>query len=491
MPAPPDHVFLLEAAQRELAEARLSLLRNSDDGLRRSPACARLGSPEGQESLERAVREHRYSGPELALLPQQLAEVARSAVLLEGQRWLAGWSSTRVSIRSQARPPSELLSWIAQSNTFGYEPDDVLGALNAALQPHVSYCVELWERAERLAFEQRTAAEKLLPVSAPVAVAEPAEPVPAVDSAERASEWLSKTDDAARELIGWLVKRTQTPPSLSALVTALRASQLDGLARPARRFYRLAAGARKLGFERDMTARMHGEDGNSPWVPVPCCLPLSVPNDVRVVQPALDYGLLSDLAVAQGLGEGLALALVSPAIGSVLSRPLGVSVSKALGGLFLQLRAESNYLRRIDELEPEHATRAARHAALWILVRGRLAAARLCASRLPARSAQERIAQLMAAGERALGYELPRGLAAVTLLGQTNPEQDFEAIARGCELHAALRERYDVDFYLNPRVGELLRGAAARGNSLDANGFAAELSTHAGAGLARLFEILG
>jgi hypothetical protein len=278
------------------------------------------------------------------------------------------------------------------------------------------------------------------------------------------------------------------------LITALRAKQFDGLARPQRRLQRLAEGARRLGFDRDMGARMRALTADPQLLPLPNCVAVAVPEAVRVVQSSLDYGVLSELAGAQSIGEALALALVSPSVGPVLARPLGHTVSAAFGGMFLQLRAEPDYLRRVDGLDREPSRQMARHVALWIMLRVRLAAAFAYAMEQPARSSEERISQLMAAAERALGRELPAGVVALGLITHERYGQTFEAIARGCELHAALRERYDTDFYLNPRVSEVLRGAAARGNQLDAAGFVRELRPRVdttAAGIARLIELLG
>ncbi|MET0385978.1 MAG: hypothetical protein ABW321_08475 [Polyangiales bacterium] len=540
MPNHPDHAVLLEAAQRELAELRLAGLRDPTSWLSTSstPARDRLLSPEGEERLEGAVREHRYSHEELRFVPRQLAELARAAVMSEGQRWLAGWLTSRIGIGSEARSPGRLLSWLASPMPAGYSPAQILAAYDGGLVDHASFLVELVERADHAHTTQLMAAEKICQpasqpdesVAAPLLIGRGARPQPPVvpragqvappptqdpgsqlvlaegaeiaallgsetpakpTRFERAQTWLEQTDDAARELFGWLVKRVAGHPrgTLGDLVTAIRAESLDGLAPPSRRFLRLAAGARRLGFERDMTARMHGETGHVALLPFSSCVAVAVPDNVHVVQSERDMGLLSDLAVAQGLGEALGLALTSPALGSPLRRPLGESVSSAFGGLFLQLRADAGYLRAVDGFERDTAAPAARHAAFWLLLRSRLSAALLCAAERPARSTQAQVTQLMAAAERALGWELPRGLAALTLLSQL--AQPFEAITRGCELHAALRERYDVDYYMNPRVEEVLRGAAVRGNSLTAEGFASELGSDPARALPRLIELLG
>jgi hypothetical protein len=504
-----DHAQLLESAQRESAEIRVAWLRGHILGsLATRPstqsALTSLLGPEGQESLEQALREHRYSADELRWLPRQLGQLAREGVLHEGRHQLARWLATRLPVGSEARTPTELLASLADPRHSTHSPNALLRALDSAFAPHTEYLVDLYQRAEHAASSQR------IPVTRSTDSATPASPPerkiaqdpnapaaaterPSLSPVERANQWLSRTDDAARELAAWLSKRTSErgETGLGTLFTGLRASQLDGLATPQRRLFRLAEGARRLGFERDMSARMRAETSETWLIPAASCLALAVPSDVRVVQSFSEFGVLSDLAAAQGIGEALALCLVSPTLSPLLSRPVGSTVSAGFGGLFLQLRADPGYLRRVEGIDKSHAAPLGRHAALWVLLRARLAAALYCAEQLPARSAAERVSHWASAGERALGYELPPGLAALAFVSATAPQRDFEALADGCELHAALRERYDVDFYVNPRVSEVLRGAAQRGNTLSPADLGAELRTDTGAGIARMLELIG
>lgn len=495
MAALPDHAQLLERALRESAELQLAWLRDPTSvhsrsldgsvGPRPAPAYARLLSPEGLESLEQALRERRYAESELPLLAQQLATLARSEVLREGRRWLAGWLAKPVQLLSESQPPHELLAWLANPRHVGHSAGGLMHALAAALEPHTGFCLDLHERAEQAY------------VSELARVPVPANPTESTESDEtslvRAERWLSQTDDAAHELTAWLLKHSETTGEggLGELSRALRAGQLDGLASPQQRLYRLADGARRLGFERDMGARMRAELGQSLLLPMVQCVALSVPHDVRLVQGSLDYGVLSDLSAAQGIGEALMLALVSPAASLLVRYPLGISVSAVVGGLFMQQRADAEYLRRVVHLERQPAAQLARHSALVLLLRSRLAAALLCARHAPVRSRQERLSQLMAAGERALGRELPAGIAALTALASQSDAHVFETTARACELHAALRERFDSDYYLNPRVSDVLRGAAQRGNLLDAQAFGREVGAKTSAGVARILELLG
>ena len=497
MPREIDHAELLNTALREHAEQRLSWLRDPARPPQLGSAAQWLFSPEGWECLQQAIRDRRYSAAELDRLPDALAELARERARRTGRAWLSTFLQQRLAVGSTQRVPARVLApWIepVQSSHSARGPSEALRALGRALEPHVVRLIELREQALHEEQTWRDKVAKLLPQPNPP---EPTgEPAPAVETtAELAARWLERTDDAWRELARWLIRHSELPSTeneLARVLVGLRAFALDGLASPDRRFYRLALGARKLGFERDMTSRMRGENAPALLVPAPVCLALSTPSDVRVMQPDLEYGVLSDVSVAQGLGEGLALALVSPAVPTLLRRPLGdgASVSAALGGLFAQLRADSAYLRRVDGFEREAAERAARCGALWTLMRTRLTAALTLAGAAPARSTSERVERLSTAGEQALGRSVPAGLMALSLLAEDSVERQFLALHWGFGLHGLLRERFDQDFYLNPRLSEVVRGAAARGAAIDAPALAAELGARGTPALDRLFELL-
>ena|GEM_PF-5246700 len=511
MPREIDHAELLDAALRERAEQRLLWLRDPTRPQQPGEAYTRLFSPEGWESLEQAIRERRYSLAELAQLPDALVDLARERARLAGRGWLGAFLHKPLAIGSTQRVPAAALSPLiepVQTVQSPSGPSEALRALGAALEPDVMRFIELRERAEYDAEMLRDKLARLMPKPAPrddPRAPDPSEqpaaqteqtPPPPPTVAQLAETWLERTDDAWQELARWLIKHSELPSNennLARILVGLRAFELDGLARPDRRFFRLALGARKLGFERDMTARMRGENAPALLLPLPLCVPISAPKDVRVLQPDLEYGVLSDSSIAQGIGEGLGLALISPAVGTLFSRPQGASVSAAMGGLFAQFRADSAYLRRVDGFERDAAEKAARISALWLLLRARMNAALALTWRASARSSEERLQQLAAAGQRALGHPVPRGMLAMTLLAQESSEQQFAGLHWGFELHALLRERLDQDFYLNPRLSEVLRGAATRGAGLDAPGLAAELSTRSrgASALDRLFELLG
>lgn len=515
MPREIDHAALLHAALRELAGLRLAWLRDpgaaASGSHGQAPVCSRLLGPEGAELLERALRDHHYRVDELARLPDLLGEVARAHVLLGGRRWLGHWLASPLALGSSQGLPAQALGSLSDPTAATFGPTLALRGLEHSLEPHAERFVELHARAEHEANERALAVSRLTrpaasvqaagPAAQPQEAAPPAKGRPALHEQEagrqgeiaRARIWLERTDDAARELFRWLRRRVELPGAesdLARLCIGLRAADLDGLARPTRRLYRLSEGARRLGFERDMSARMRGETARGLVIPLPVCVALAVPGDVRVLQPSLEYGLLSDLAVAQAIGEALTLALASPAAGPVMARVSGASVSAAVGGLFAQLRADADCLRRVDGLERDPAHKAARQAAVSLLLRTRLAAASMLALAEPARSDAERCAQLSAAGERALGCPVSAGPLAASLSTTVTAGEQFAGLAWGLELHVGLRERLDEDFYVNPRTADVLRGAAARGAALDARELAVELGVDGSNGVARLLELL-
>jgi hypothetical protein len=485
-----DHPALLEAAQRALALDQLAWLRRARVDDEAVGPSARLLGDEGKELVRGAVRDGYYAPADAPFVARQLADLARAAELREARELLAELLRTQAPFGHAAELPRELMLRVLKPLGREAEPGSALRALASALAPHARRFVELRERGEQAYTLQLAAAEHSL--GAPLPAAEPS----ASEWRERAEKFLAQTDDPARELTRWLMKRAaaggRSSDDIGQLLATLRAPELEGLAKPGKRFYRVAAGARALGFEADMSARLRAEPGAPLFLPLGRTIVIALPGDIRVTQPGLEYGIASDLAAAQGLGEGLALCLVSPGLSPLRRRASEAtdSVCAALGGLFLQLRADAGYLRRIDAFDADPAERAGRHAGMCVLLRARWAAALLLVEQAPARDARDRIQQLMAASERALGRALPEAIAALALLTAGPRAHDFAALARGYELHAALRERYDLDFYSNPRVSEVLRGAAARGGTLTAEQLGVELAASPEAGIARAIELL-
>jgi hypothetical protein len=216
---------------------------------------------------------------------------------------------------------------------------------------------------------------------------------------------------------------------------------------------------------------------------------LSVPSDIRIAQSKLAYGVTSDVFAARGVGHALALALVSPALPDLLRRPVLPGVADALGATYMQLRADPEYLRRIEGLEPLWVEKLGRHAGIIILLEARVQAALSLVASTP-RGYTEWSQQLTAALERALAVEVPVGLATLAAWSVPPGEGEFEACAAGLAAHVGLRERYDADWYRNPRVSEVWRGAAARGPTLAPSALLEELAVPVRAAAARVIEMV-
>jgi hypothetical protein len=327
------------------------------------------------------------------------------------------------------------------------------------------------------------------PTESGIILAEAPPPAPP-SAADRARDFLASTDDAAREMTRWLVKPTGSGTiAWHVLLRAVRASELDGLAKPARRLARIANGLRGLDFERDLNARVRGESAAAALEPRARVLAFAVPTDVRIAQSTLQHGVLSDVYAAHGVGHGLALALVSPAQPDLLRRAVLPGIADALGMLYMQLRADPEYLRRVEGLEPLWVEKLGRHAGVIVLLEARLQAALSLAASEP-RDLNEWSQQLTAAVERALTVEVPAGLATLAAWSVPPGQAAFEACAAGLAAHVGLRERYDADWYRNPRVSEVLRGAATRGTTLALPEFLDELAVDDRTAAARVIELL-
>jgi hypothetical protein len=498
------HRTLLLAAQRSWSEAQLGWSRSAqlDPAIRER--MQELQSPQGMERLDEALRLGLYDAVERPFVARQLACFAAEDALLAARPLNAQLLAAPMLLEHTAQQPHELLAALLGGKGDVTQQAAREQALCAALDPMALHWVECRKRADEVFTQQLTTLTAL--VQPQPAAPEPSRPAlrdtsaqpsatqadPVRGTPEHAAHWLSASDDAAREMVRWLVRSNGHVGDWAwpAWFSALRAPQFDGLARPSGRLRRLADGVRRLGFERELSTCMRAERSWSLLIPQARVLALHVPEDIRVIEAGIEYGVLSDLVAAQAIGEALALALVSPAQSDVLRTPCASGVSSAVGALLLQLRAQPSFLARIEGWNPDVSERLARHAAIFVLLMTRLHAALWLAEQQPARSDRERLEHMSRAVERALVCPLPPGLVALMFFASALQGADFLAADAGLALHAALRERYDEDWYANPRSAEVLRGACMRGNLLTTGAFCAELDAPVSLGVARALELL-
>jgi hypothetical protein len=175
----------------------------------------------------------------------------------------------------------------------------------------------------------------------------------------------------------------------------------------------------------------------------------------------------------------------SAALPFALRQPTVASVARAVGALAVLRLAEPGFLRRQRGLVRKDAEQAARAAATFALFDARFAAAAVLARPL---RAGEGTALAAALAVRALTQPLPEALAAALVL-RLSPGGPFRAQAHAPGLVWALRERFDEDWYANPRAAEPLRGAMARAGDFSVEAFAEELGAKSEQGLRKLSEL--
>jgi hypothetical protein len=218
---------------------------------------------------------------------------------------------------------------------------------------------------------------------------------------------------------------------------------------------------------------------------MPHVLARSLPRDVRVCPSAVDGGLAGELAFADAGGRALGYTHASPALPFALRHASVATLARAMGSLGMLRFTEPLFLRRMRELSRRETEQVARQAATFALLDARLAGAAVLARGLQGPEALSRAADL---ANQALTRSLPRGLGAWLVL-RLSPGGPFRAKVHGLGIAATLRERFDEDWFLNPRSAEPLRGALSRAGDFSVEGFASELSASPEGGLQKLGEL--
>jgi hypothetical protein len=249
------------------------------------------------------------------------------------------------------------------------------------------------------------------------------------------------------------------------------------------RLRRIAADWEPLGLRQLLSARARAAHEHLGPLLAPQLL-LLAPTDVRLAEAPREYGLASEIATVEAVGRAVGYVHASDALPFALRLASGGSVARALGALGVQRLFSPHFLRRVRGFGRRESETVARIAESCWLLDARLAAAAVLARTLHGPSALTEAAAL--AEEALLG---PVSEAAALLVLRTSPGAPFRGKAYGPALAWALRERFDEDWYLNPRAGEPLRGAAARAGTLAVESFATELGCEVEHGLRKLAEL--
>lgn len=297
--------------------------------------------------------------------------------------------------------------------------------------------------------------------------------------ATAAAQLLDATDDMARESLAWLLRgRVDVPPREVAphdLAFASRATDLDDLLAPDEQ-WRLDDLVSRLGLDPKAGGRLVRDLDLEPgarWRPQ--CAVVEIPGEVHLIAgPA--RGLPQWRALLHELGRALFLTGIDP------RRPfehrwLGdPSLAEGYATLLDHLLLDPVWARRVLKLPADRADRLARVAAPAALLGLRREAARLlhaiaCARDLEAGEADELYLDLMT---RATGVQpaLAGRLADVT--PELTPARALRAGLFEGLAHARLRDRFDEDWFVNPRAGDWLRGLFSGGHRRDLHEVASE-----------------
>jgi hypothetical protein len=352
----------------------------------------------------------------------------------------------------------------------------LLAALDAPLAEHALALVRARLRADQAA---GNALARLAPERHPDAG-------PAGGSAQLAERWLGLTEDLAREAFA-AARRLFSVEGEGGLdnLWAVTGQALGGLFPPAGRYRRLAAELAPLGLRTQLARAGRLVPPHPGPFAAPQLLLPAIPRDVRIAPSRLELGLGSELLAAEALGRALAHVHAAPALPFALRHPSAASVARAAGGLLALRFAEPRFLRKRREQSQREAGDLARLAAGFALADGRLAAAAVLARDLDPERALEAAQPLC---ERALGGQVPPGCA-LALLVRISAGSAFRGKLWAPALVYALRERFDEDWYENPRAAEPLRGAFARAGDFSVEAFAEELGAQIERGPGKLSEL--
>jgi len=304
--------------------------------------------------------------------------------------------------------------------------------------------------------------------------------------ARRASavRWLDATDDVLR---GTLDERGVH--DAVALLAAIRRPELDAFVSPKTRWRRFGEALVPFGYEAVLDRVVRVDAPHRAPFPAPRLVVRAAGRDAKLLPPRIDHGVLGEVLAMEVAGRAVALSLASPGLPPALARPAVATVARSYGQLFAQLACEpATWGARA--VETRHAETLARQSALVMLVVSRVLAVGTLVRGLhdtspassgllladvvptPTVDVDERVTEL---AERALGVPLSTRLARALVWSPASSGARFRALAGAFSAWVALRDRFDEDWYRNPRAEETLRAAFERGGRLSIEAWRDEL----------------
>lgn len=294
---------------------------------------------------------------------------------------------------------------------------------------------------------------------------------------------LDGTADLLGEGLDWLAHRMREPAREAFdLLVALRAPDLDDAFPAEGRFRRLGELAGDLGVHRELSARVRVDANHGSADPRPRLALVRPPHDVRVAPSHLELGAVSELGAAYATGRALAACLAHRELPVELRWPVEGTMGRAVGSLFAQWAFDDERLARARRAPPAVLDHARRLAAFVAAVSLRVAAVVVLLGPEPG------MEEAAYAARRALGLPCAPEVASVLLFPHGGASARLRGELGGLALWSTLRDRFDADWYRNPRARDVFRGAAERGAGLSIEALEDELGVGSGAGLARVLE---
>jgi hypothetical protein len=303
---------------------------------------------------------------------------------------------------------------------------------------------------------------------------------------EAAEETLRRTEDAYRDVLGYVLRKLE--PTLRALPggearrhdlqAGLQAPWLSGLFRREDLMPAVTRWLNEWNLPPTAGGHIRLDDEPRPGKSHrPFVAAVRVPNEVRLVlHPESGMNALGDLL--HEFGHAQHLAHVTDTAPLELRRLADASVTEAFAALTERLLLSPGWLQRYLRLPTASATDASRMAAFQAL-----AVLRRHCAKLPyelslfTRGPSEERAEEYADGQRrALFVEPHPGFFLFDVDPQLYSARYLRAWALETRLSARLTERFNEDYWRNPSASAWLKGLFARGGTDDAEALALELS---------------
>jgi hypothetical protein len=497
----------IEAFRADEAMERVRRARgvaDADDETTVARRHRRLASEDALAVLGQAARE--LSNEEHAALRAHLARARADVALAQARSMLAREALRALVVGRHETSPAAAFDELARTDVHERRLA-LFSALEARIEEAAPALAEARADADREGLTVLRGGAAPMPsrlVLLPTDVSPPGEEAPAAAATklpdagpsadelrDRALACLAATDALVEDAVPFALSRVEgASRDLGSLVRALRAREQDGLVRRDGRFRRIAEDLGALGFERDLAARVAVHGTHDGLLPRTRLALVRVPGDVRILESKVELGVASELAAMEGLGRALGFALTAPALPIELRRPLAGSVARAIGVLFAQLLGDRAFLAGARSLGRRERDELGRRAALLLVLEARVHAAAI-AARARARDAEARAEEGAALLARALGVHVPLAVARLVVVAPAALGPRFRARVAGLALGVAMRDRFDEDWYRNPRAAEPIRAAAARGALASAEDWLHELGGSADMAAPRLFELFG